>query len=79
MRLHEEDLALLLLTESIQLEHLDETLTGLLYDANLEMVWQQLHTGVKVAENVVDVAGYLALFGFDYLVESTQQMVVDVE
>ena len=79
MRLHEEDLALLLLTESIQLEHLDETLTGLLYDANLEMVWQQLHTGVKVAEYVVDVAGYLALFGFDYLVESTQQMVVDVE
>ena len=36
--LHEEDLALLLLTESIQLEHLDKALTGLLYDANLEMV-----------------------------------------
>ena len=77
--LHKEDLALLLLTESIELKHLDETLAGLLYDSNLKVVWQQLHTGVKVAEYVIDVASNFTLLRLHYLIESTQQVMIYVK
>ena len=76
---NEEDLPFLLLTEGIQLQDLDQALAGLLDDGNLEVVRQQLHADIEVAEDVVDVASDLFLARLHHLIESAQQVVVDVE
>ena len=79
MCLDEEDLSLLFLTKSVQLKHLDQTLTGFFNDSDLEMVRKELHAYIKVAENVVDVASDLFLTSLHDLIESTQEVMVDVE
>ena len=79
MRLHKEYLSLLLLAEGVQLQHLNQALTGFLNDGHLEMVRKELHAYVEVAEDVVDVAGDFFLVRLDSLVESTEEVVVDVQ
>ena len=79
MCLDEEDLSLLFLTKSVQLKHLDETLTGFFNDSDLEMVRKELHAYIKVAENVVDVASDLFLTSLHDLIESTQEVMVDIK
>lgn len=77
--LHKEYFSLLLLTQSVQLQHLNQTLTGFLNDGNLEVVGEELHAYVKVAEDVVDVASNLFLICFDDLIESAEEVVVYVQ
>ena len=77
--LHEEYFSLLLLTQRVQLQHLDQTLTGFLDDGHLEVVGEELHAYVKVAEDVVDVASNLFLICFDDLIESAEEVVVYVQ
>lgn len=79
MSFDKEDLALFLLAESVELQHLDQALAGLLNDGDLEVIREELHTNVKVAEDLVDVLRDLLLTSLDNLIEARKQVVVDVE
>ena len=79
MCLHEENFSLFLLAKCIQLEHLDQALARFFDDCHLKVLWQKLHTDVEIAKYVVNMSRDFTLTRFDNLVETTEQMVIDIE
>jgi hypothetical protein len=79
MRLNKEGFPLLLLAQSIQLQHLNQALRSLLLNAYLKLKREQLNTDVKVAKDVIDKASNIFLIHLNNLVEAAKQVVVDVK
>jgi hypothetical protein len=76
---YKEDLSFLLLTEGVELQHLNQALTSLLNYCDLKVIGKQLHTDVEVAKDVVDVASDFLLLCFHHLIEAAEEVVVDVK
>jgi len=75
---HEVDLPLLLLTKSIELEHLDKTLAGFLNDSNAKVQGKQLHTHIEVVEDVIDIFGDLLLADFNHFIELGEDLMDNI-
>lgn len=77
--LDEEDFTFLLLALGIELQHLDQTLAGFFNDRNLEMLREELHKNVKVAEDIIDVACNFAFSCLNNLIKAAEQVMIDIK
>jgi hypothetical protein len=75
---HKVDLGVLLVALSIQLEHLDQTVRGLLHDIYLEIQTQKLDTDVEVVEKAVYCPLDLSLLTLDRGVKVCQKEMDDI-
>jgi hypothetical protein len=71
MRFYKENFSFFLLTQGVELKHLNEALTSFLYNTDFKLQAEHLNANVEVSENIVNEAAYLLLPLFHYFVEST--------
>ena len=79
MILHKVDLSFLVLTESIQLEHLNQALTRFLNDVHFKVLIEQLHTNVKVIENFINELYYFVFPGLHHIIKLSQYFMYNVQ
>lgn len=80
MVLYEVDVTQTLLALSVQLQHLDEALRGLLDQADVELQVEQLDTAFEAVEYLVDVENNALLaLGLHNVVEEPQQVMQNVK